>query len=76
MGSSLRKYNLSDLEQTLPDLVQQVTSGEEVVLLKDELPVAKIVPFAAKTARKRSFGDVKGISISPRFHETPEEFDA
>ncbi len=75
MGAPLKQYNLSELQETLSDLLHRMNQGEEVVLINNNLPVAKIVPIPSVMPRKRALGDVPGSWLSPNFHQTPEEFD-
>ena len=75
MGVPVKQYNLSELQEILTDLLYRVNQGEEILLTKNNLPVAKIVPLAPAAPRKRALGDVPGIWLSPDFHQTPEEFN-
>ena len=74
MGALKKQYDLSELQETLADLLDQVSRGEEIVVMNNNLPFAKIVPLAPVVSIKRALGDVPGIWISPEFHQTPEEF--
>jgi prevent-host-death family protein len=60
----------------LSHYVQEVLAGHEVIVLKSETPVAKIVPYnPAKTARTP--GLLKGkVKIKPGFDDLPEGFEA
>jgi antitoxin (DNA-binding transcriptional repressor) of toxin-antitoxin stability system len=55
--------------------VQKVLDGHEVIVLKSDTPVAKIVPYTpAKTTRKP--GLLKGkIKIKPGFDDLPDGFE-
>lgn len=75
MGAIPKQYNISELQETLSDLLHRVNQGEEVVLTHNSLPVAKIVPIPSVMPRERALGDVPGIWLPPNFHQTPEEFD-
>lgn len=59
----------------IDDLIQEISSGEEVVLTNHEKPVAKVIPFTA-TEKKNSpkFGSVPGIWMSPNFDEPLDDF--
>ena len=69
---------LEDPTSQLARLVEQVSRGEEVIILRDSTPVAKIVPLSEeKPQEKRSggepvshFGNAKG-----RIH-LADDFDA
>lgn len=45
----MRIVNISDAKASLSKLVQQVQSGDEVVISKDGKPVAKLVRFELDT---------------------------
>jgi antitoxin (DNA-binding transcriptional repressor) of toxin-antitoxin stability system len=55
--------------------VQEVLAGREVIVLKSDTPVAKIVPYTpAKTTRKP--GLLKGkVKTKPGFDDLPEGFE-
>lgn len=56
-------------------LIADVEAGNEVVLARGKIPVAKIVPITAPSKPKRVPGRLKGlINIGPEFFEDlPEE---
>jgi antitoxin (DNA-binding transcriptional repressor) of toxin-antitoxin stability system len=44
-------------------------AGEEIVLARGKIPIAKLVPYQP-VARKRQFGALRGIvSVGPEFSE-------
>jgi len=49
-------------KSTLSQLLTRVEAGEEIVLARGKVPVAKLVPFHAP-APKRQFGTLKGILL-------------
>ena len=54
---------------TLSQLLARVEAGEEIVLARGKVPVAKLVPFQP-LAQKRRFGALRGIvSIGPEFFD-------
>jgi antitoxin (DNA-binding transcriptional repressor) of toxin-antitoxin stability system len=59
----------------LPDLIDSVVNGDEVIFTQDDLPVAKLV--ALKTRKKiPQFGSAKGLFVmSQDFNEPIEDFD-
>jgi prevent-host-death family protein len=59
---------LTDAATQLPELVARASEGEEIVIAKDERPLAKLVPFDEVTS-EREFGQFRG-----RFH-VGEDFD-
>jgi prevent-host-death family protein len=53
----------------LSQLIARAEAGEEIVLARGKHPVAKLVPFAPATAKRR-FGAFSGIlTIGPEFFE-------
>ena len=59
---------------TLSQLLARVEAGEEIVLARGKVPIARLVPFQPP-ARKRRFGALRGkLRIGPAFFEPlPEE---
>jgi prevent-host-death family protein len=59
---------------TLSQLLARVEAGEEIILARGSVPIAKLVPYQALPTKRR-FGVRRGIiSIGPAFFEPlPEE---
>jgi PIN domain nuclease of toxin-antitoxin system/antitoxin (DNA-binding transcriptional repressor) of toxin-antitoxin stability system len=59
---------------TLSQLVARAEAGEEIILVRVKMPIAKIVPYHA-VVPKRQFGALRrGFSVGPGFFEPlPEE---
>lgn len=59
---------------TLSQLVARVEAGEEIILARGNVPIAKIVPYQPVTP-KRQFGALRGaFSVGPEFFEPlPED---
>jgi len=54
---------------TLSQLLARVEAGEEIILARGKVPVAKLVPFHPP-ATKRRFGALSGIvSVGPEFFD-------
>jgi antitoxin (DNA-binding transcriptional repressor) of toxin-antitoxin stability system len=54
---------------TLSQLLTRVEAGEEIVLARGKVPIAKIVPFQ-RVSSKRQFGALRGVvSVGPEFFE-------
>ncbi len=59
----------------LPDLIDSVINGEEVVFTQNDLPVAKLVAVRQEKPRPQ-FGSAKGLFvIADDFNEPLEDFD-
>ncbi|MBZ8180146.1 type II toxin-antitoxin system Phd/YefM family antitoxin [Oscillatoria salina] len=66
------QIDLAQAEQQLLKLVEAATNGEEVVITKNNQPIAKLVPIYAKNNRKA--GSAKGLVwIADDFDEPLEE---
>ena len=59
---------------TLSQLVARAEAGEEVILARGKVPIAKIVPYHP-VERKRQFGALRGeLSVDPAFFDPlPED---
>lgn len=70
----MRKFNIAEAKSRFSELVQRVMVGEEVIIAKDNKPVAKLVPFVVR-GQRRTPGSAKGkIWMAPDFDVTPEDF--
>ncbi|MBK8465717.1 MAG: DUF2281 domain-containing protein [Chloracidobacterium sp.] len=59
----------------LPDLIDSVINGDEVIFTQDNLPVAKLVAVQQKKVRPQ-FGSAKGMFVmADDFGEPLEDFD-
>lgn len=64
--------NISEAKAELSALVEAVQTGEDVVIGKAGVPVARLIPFRKVTERVP--GRLKGkIRISPDFDELPAD---
>ena len=72
----MQQITLSEASQHLPKLIESAISGEEIVITKDDLPVAKLVPVPPQPVKRRpKFGSAKGlVTISDDFDEPLEDF--
>jgi prevent-host-death family protein len=59
---------------TLSQLLARVEAGEEIVLARGKVPVARLVPYLP-AAPKRQFGALRGIvTVDPTFFDPlPED---
>jgi len=70
----LATFNIADAKARFSELVQKAMIGDEVIIAKDNKPVAKLVPLVT-TGKAREPGSAKGqIWIAPDFDATPAEF--
>jgi antitoxin (DNA-binding transcriptional repressor) of toxin-antitoxin stability system len=68
---------VEDIKVTLPELLDSLTPGDEVILTRNQLPVAKLVSDPAKVVTQRPApGMFPGsiISMAPDFDEPLDEF--
>ncbi len=52
-------YNVHDAKSNLSRLLQESIAGEEVIIMRDGVPVAELVPYR-KRGRKRQLGFAAG----------------
>ena len=68
-------FNIADAKTRFSELVQKAMLGEEVIIAKDNKPVAKLVPLEKrKQPRKPGSGKGQLLYIAPDFDATPEQF--
>lgn len=69
----MKPVDLAEAKEHLDELVEQASRGEDVVIVKDDRPLARLVPIQEK--RERRFGSAKGqIKIAEDFDEPLEDF--
>ena len=65
--------NIHEAKTHFSRLVQRAAAGEEIIITKSGVPMAKLVPFR-KTRAPRLPGAWKGrVDIAPDFDNTPDE---
>lgn len=70
----MRQVNVDQAKTQLDTLLQAVLDGDEVVIVRDDQPVVKLVPFS-KPRKRRVPGTAKGqIIMAPDFNEPLEDF--
>jgi len=70
----MQDIDVDQARQHLPELVEQATHGEGVVITKGGQPIARLIPIT-KGKKLRQFGSARGfIKISGDFNEPPENF--
>ena len=70
-------YTIQEAKMMLARLIEEAASGNEVIITRDNVPVARIVPI--KLAKHRKPGSLKGrLKAKPGAFDplTPQEIDA
>jgi antitoxin (DNA-binding transcriptional repressor) of toxin-antitoxin stability system len=73
----MTSLSIQEAQAKLPDLVHGLTFGEEVVIIENDQPVARIVPAAGQPQRSpRRPGTLRGtvLYMAPDFDAPLEEF--
>jgi prevent-host-death family protein len=65
--------NMHEAKTQLSKLVERAAAGEEVVIAKAGTPVAKLVPYAGRGARRVPGGWKGKVWIAPDFDELPPD---
>jgi prevent-host-death family protein len=55
-----KTVNIHAAKTHLSRLLDEAARGEDIVIARAGTPIARLVPFAAKTERRRGFGAGKG----------------
>ena len=72
------KVYVHEAKTNLSELIARAQKGEEIIISRGPIPVARLVPIAGAAVPKRQPGTLKGlITIHPSFHEplSEEELD-
>lgn len=68
-----RQYNVHEAKTHFSRILEQVATGEEVVISKAGVPVAKVIPLRP-AVRRTGRGSLKGrIRIADDFDELPDD---
>ncbi len=71
----MSQFNIAEAKAHFSELVQKAALGEEIIIARDNKPLARIVPFAAAIA-PRTPGSAKGqIGIADDFDALPAGFE-
>jgi antitoxin (DNA-binding transcriptional repressor) of toxin-antitoxin stability system len=73
---SMATVTIEEAQSRLPDLIEGLTPGEELVITKGQQPIAKLAKEpATATPKKRRAGSAAGqVWMSPDFDEPLEDF--
>jgi antitoxin (DNA-binding transcriptional repressor) of toxin-antitoxin stability system len=74
----MQTITLKEAQRHLLEIIEKLTPGEEVLLTRDDQPVATLRAILAPPTRKpRQLGTLKGrvLYIAPDFDAIPEGFE-
>lgn len=68
---------VEEAQAHLAEIIDRLTPGEEVVLIRGDKPVATIKAMPSTTREAPKLGTLKGtiLAIAPDFDEIPEGFE-
>jgi prevent-host-death family protein len=70
----MQQITLDEASQHLSDLIEAALGGDEIIIMKDNQPVVKLIPVLPVKHRRQP-GSAKGlITISDDFDEPLEDF--
>ena len=65
----MRQIGIYEAKTHFSQLIQQVSQGDEFMILRGQVPVAKLIPLKGKPKR-RKFGSAKGkINVPDSFFD-------
>jgi len=72
----MKQFNIHEAKARLSELVKKAMLGEEVIIARDNKPVAKLVPFRP-AVRRRKLGSAKKkiLYIAADFDAPLEDFE-
>ena len=72
---TMPQFNIAEAKARLSELVERALAGDEVILARDNHPLARLVPLGA-AGRPRKPGSARGqIWISDDFDEPIPDFE-
>lgn len=71
----MKTVNIHEAKAQLSRLIQAALEGEDVVIARRNVPVARLVALPSARPRRR-IGSLRGrIELAPDFDATPPDFD-
>lgn len=71
----MQQISLVEAYKDLPSLIEAAIKGEEIIIIKDDLPVVKIMPLSP-VKQPRKAGSAKGlVTLSDDFDEPIADFE-
>ncbi len=70
----MAKIHIKDFVRNLENIFQRVEAGEEIIVFRDNSPIAKVVKFEQNES-ERKFGLAPDIEISEDFDQPLEDFE-
>ncbi|BAZ12691.1 hypothetical protein NIES4071_45230 [Calothrix sp. NIES-4071] len=69
------QISVTEASEKLAQFIDAALTGEEIVIIKDNLPVVKLTPVTQSVKRNRQPGSAEGsVWMSDDFDEPLEEF--
>ena len=69
-----KTVNIHEAKTRLSQLLQLVEMGDEIIIARANKPIARLVAYQEKQAKRR-LGEAKGmVEIMPDFDQLPEDF--
>lgn len=66
--------NIASAKARLPELVRRAAAGEEIVIARDNRPVARLSPLERPSERKP--GSARGrVKLAADFDQIPDDFE-
>lgn len=71
----MKQFNIHEAKARLSELIQKAMLGEEIIIARDNKPVAKLVALRPAKSRRR-LGSAKGkvLHIAPDFDAPVDDF--
>ena len=66
---------IEEAERRLSDLITETPAGEEIILTRNSLPIAKLIPLAERPQPRRGSGKEFIHRVAEDFDEIPEGFE-
>jgi antitoxin (DNA-binding transcriptional repressor) of toxin-antitoxin stability system len=73
----MQTITIEEAQSRLSEVIEKLTPGEEIVVTRDDKPVATIRAMPPAPRKPRQLGTLKGsvLSMSPDFDAIPEGFE-
>jgi antitoxin (DNA-binding transcriptional repressor) of toxin-antitoxin stability system len=75
-GRTMSTISIEDAQARLPDLIEKMQPGEELLITRDQKPVARLISEKATARLPRTPGTLRGtvVYMAPDFNAPLDEF--
>ena len=71
----MSRVTIEEAERRLSDLITETPAGQEIIVTRNSLPIAKLIPLGERPQPRRGSGKGFILRIAKDFNDLPEGFE-